>query len=134
MAIQRKEKIMDKKVIYTEKAGKAVGPYSQAVEHNGTIYLSGVTAVDPEKGVPTGTVEEQAERILNTIATILEAGGSSMDKVLKCTVFLNDVEDFAKVNAVYAKHFKEPFPARICVEVARIPLGALVEIDAIAAK
>ena len=125
---------MEKKAIYTEKAGKAVGPYSQAIEYNDTIYLSGVTAVDPEKGGPVGTVEEQAEKVLNTIETVLEAAGSSMDKVLKCTVFLNDVDDFAKVNAVYANHFKEPFPARICVEVARIPLGALVEIDAIAAK
>jgi 2-iminobutanoate/2-iminopropanoate deaminase len=125
---------MKKKQIHTDKAGKAVGPYSQAIEYNGIIYVSGVTAIDPQAGVPTGTVEEQAEKILNTIEAVLEAAGSSIDNVLKATIFLKDVNDFAKVNAVYARHFKEPYPARICVEVARIPLGALVEIDAIAHK
>ena len=125
---------MQKNQIHTDKAGKAVGPYSQAIEYNGIVYVSGVTAIDPHTGVPSGTVEEQAERILATIAAILEAAGSSMNNVLKATIFLNDVNDFSKVNEVYRKHFREPYPARICVQAAKIPLGALVEIDAIAHK
>ncbi|AHM55962.1 RutC family protein [Peptoclostridium acidaminophilum DSM 3953] len=125
---------MEKNQIHTDKAGKTVGPYSQAIEYNGIVYVSGVTAIDPQTGFPTGTVEEQTEKILTTIEEVLEAAGSSMEKVLKATIFLNDVNDFAKVNAVYAKHFREPYPARICVQVAKIPLGALVEIDAIAHK
>ena len=125
---------MQKNQIHTDKAGKAVGPYSQAIEYNGIVYVSGVTAIDSQTGVPSGTVEEQAEKILTIIEAILEAAGSSMDNVLKATIFLNDVNDFAKVNEVYRKHFREPYPARICVQVAKIPLGALVEIDAIAHK
>lgn len=126
---------MSKKAIYSDKAVKPVGPFSTATEHNGTIYLSGITAIDPKTSkMIDGGVEEQAELILNIMSGILEDAGSSMDNVLKCTVFLNDVNDFAKVNAVYAKHFSEPFPARICVQAAKIPLGALVEIDAIACK
>ena len=125
---------MKKNRIHTDKAGKAVGPYSQAIEYNGIVYVSGVTAIDPQTGVPSGIVEEQAEEILPTIEAVLEAAGSSMDNVLKATIFLNDVNDFAKVNAVYGKHFREPYPARICVQAAKIPFGALVEIDAIAHK
>ena len=126
---------MSKKAISSDKAVKPVGPFSTATEHNGTIYLSGITAIDPKTSkMIDGDVEAQAELILNIMSGILEDAGSSMDNVLKCTVFLNDVNDFAKVNAVYAKHFNEPFPARICVQAAKIPLGALVEIDAIACK
>lgn len=125
---------MEKNQIHTDKAGKAVGPYSQAIEYNGIIYVSGVTAIEPQTGIPSGTVDEQAEKILTIIKAILEAAGSSMDNVLKATIFLNDVNDFAKVNEVYKKHFREPYPARICVQAAKIPLGALVEIDAIAHK
>ena len=123
---------MKKTVIISEKAVKTVGPFSTATELNGTIYLSGITAVDPVTNELKGNVEEQAEKILTIMKDVLEEAGSSMDNVLKCTVFLNDVNDFAKVNAVYARFFKAPYPARICVEVSRIPLGALVEIDAIA--
>jgi 2-iminobutanoate/2-iminopropanoate deaminase len=125
---------MKKNAIVTEKACKPVGPFSTAIEYNGTIYVSGITAVDPKTGILSGTVEEQAEKILTMMEDILEAAGSSMSNVIKTTVFLSDVNDFAKVNAVYAKHFTEPFPARICVQVAKIPLGALVEMDAIAHK
>ncbi len=89
---------MQKKQIHTDKAGKAVGPYSQAIEYNGIVYVSGVTAIDPQTGVLSGTVDEQAERILTTIAAILEAAGSSMENVLKATIFLDDVNDFSKVN------------------------------------
>ncbi|WP_349673303.1 RidA family protein [Lacrimispora sp.] len=123
---------MKKNQIQTEKAPKAVGPYSQAIEFNGIVYVSGVIAIDPLTGTLSGTVEEQTERILTNMKAVLEAAGSSMAKVIKTTVFLNDVNDFAKVNAVYEKHFVMPFPARICVQIARIPLEALIEIDAIA--
>lgn len=123
---------MKKNQIHTDKSSKAVGPYSQAIEYNGIVYVSGITAIDPHTGSLSGTVEDQTEMILTNMEAVLEAAGSSMDKVIKTTVFLNDVNDFAKVNAVYAKHFKQPYPARICVQVAKIPLGALVEIDAIA--
>jgi 2-iminobutanoate/2-iminopropanoate deaminase len=125
---------LTKKPIHTDKAGRTVGPYSQAVEYNGLIFVSGVTAIDPLTGTPVGSVEEQAQKILSTIETILAAADSGLDKVLKTTIFLKDVKDFAKVNAVYAEHFKEPYPARITVAVADIPLGALVEIDAVAHK
>ncbi len=125
---------MKKKEIHTNKAGKSVGPYSQAIEYNGIIYVSGVTAIDPLAGLPIGTVEDQTEKILINIKEILETAGSSMDKILKVTIFLKDVNDFSKVNAVYDKYFEKPYPARICVEVSRIPFGALVEIDAIAHK
>ncbi|MBF7096283.1 Rid family detoxifying hydrolase [Alkalibacter mobilis] len=125
---------MKKNQIHTENAPKAVGPYSQAIEYNGIIYVSGIIAIDPLSGTLTGNVTEQTERILTSLKEILISAGSSMDKVIKATIFLKDVKDFEKVNAIYANHFKEPYPARICVEVAKIPLGALVEIDAIAHK
>ncbi|MDK9711706.1 RidA family protein [Acidaminobacter sp.] len=123
---------MEKNQIQTEKAPKAVGPYSQAIEYNGIVYVSGIIAIDPLTGTLSGNVEAQTERILTNMKAVLEAAGSSMDKVIKTTVFLSDVNDFGKVNGVYDKHFLKPYPARICVEVAKIPLGALVEIDAMA--
>lgn len=123
---------MEKKQIKTDKAPEAVGPFSQAIEYNGIVYASGVIAIDPKTGILSGNVEEQAEKVLEVMTSVLEAAGSSMDKVLKVTIFLNDVNDFAKVNSVYKKYFNEPYPARICVQVAKIPMGALVEMDAIA--
>ncbi|WP_417201829.1 RidA family protein [Acetoanaerobium sticklandii] len=123
---------MKKNQIFTEKAPKAVGAYSQAIEYNGIVYLSGVIAINPSTGILSGTVEEQTERVLNNMKEILDKAGSSMNNIIKTTVFLNDVNDFAKVNAIYERYFSNPYPARICVEVAKIPLGALVEIDAIA--
>ena len=125
---------MKKNAITTEKAVKPVGPFSTAIEYNGIVYVSGITAIDPKTGVLSGNVEEQTEKILTIMANILEVAGSSMNNVLKVTVFLHDVNDFAKVNAVYARHFTTPFPARICVQVAKIPFDGLVEIDAIAHK
>ena len=123
---------MEKRVICSDKAVRTVGSFSTATELNGTIYLSGITAVDPKTNILSGDVSEQAEKVLTIMKDVLEEAGSSMDNVLKCTVFLNDVNDFAAVNAVYARFFKAPYPARICVQAAKIPLGALVEIDAIA--
>ncbi|MDR3288265.1 MAG: Rid family detoxifying hydrolase [Peptococcaceae bacterium] len=121
-----------KKAIVSSQLSAAVGPYSQAIDVNGQIYLSGIIAIDPETGVLSGSVEEQAERVLTGLEYVLAAAGSSMDQVVKTTVFLKSMEDFDKVNAIYAQHFRQPYPARVCVEVSGLPKNALVEIDAIA--
>lgn len=123
-----------KSAINTNKVPEAIGPFSQAIEINGTVYISGITAFDPVTNNISGGVQEQTERILTSMKYVLDAAGISMDHVVKATVFLKDVNDFEKVNAIYAKHFSKPFPARICVEVARIPKDALIEIDAVAYK
>jgi len=132
---KRKEKFMNKKAITSDKALKPIGPFSTAVECRGTVYVSGITAIDPKTGkMIDGGVEEQTDMILSIMKGIMEDAGTSMNNVLKCTVFLDDVNDFSKVNEVYGRHFNQPYPARICVQVAKIPMGALVEIDAIASK
>ncbi len=123
---------MKKKAIVTDKAAKPVGPYSTAIECGGIIYVSGITAVNPQTGILSGTVEEQTEMVLSIMQSVLDASRSSLDSVLKVTIFLNDVNDFEKVNTIYQKYFRSPYPARICVQAAKIPLGALVEMDAIA--
>ena len=124
-----------KQIVITDKAPGAIGPYSQAVKTGNLLFTSGMIPIDPTTGqLVEGGIEVQAEQALKNIKNLVEASGSSLEKVVKTVVFIKNMDDFAKVNAVYANHFKEPFPARICVEVARIPLGALVEIDAIAAK
>ena len=109
-----------------------VGPYSQAVSAGGFIFASGQLGVDPSTGTMLPTVEAQAEQALKNIRAVLEAGGSSLDLVLKTTVFLADMKDFAPVNRVYAGFFREPFPARAAFQVAGLPLGGLVEIEAVA--
>ena len=123
-----------KKVISTPKAPAAIGPYSQAVEINGMIYTSGVIPVVPETGeIPEGSVA-QAEQAFKNMTNLVEAAGSSMDKVVKTTVFIKEMNDFADINEVYAKYFKEPYPARSCVEVARLPKDVMLEIEVIATK
>lgn len=124
-----------KKEIRTEKAPGAIGPYSQAVEAGGMIYTSGTIPIDPETGeLVTGSVEQQAKQAISNLKNLLEAAGSSMDKVVKTVVFIKDMEDFAKVNEVYAGYFSQPYPARSCVEVARLPKDVAVEIEAVAEK
>ena len=123
-----------KKIISTNKAPGAVGPYSQAVEVNGVVYTSGVIGIDPADGQLKGDVLAQAERALCSMEQILLTAGSSMEDVVKTTVFIQDIADFAGVNEIYAKHFAEPYPARSCVQVAALPKGALVEIEAVAVK
>ena len=115
---------MDKKIISTDKAPAAIGPYSQAVEVNGLIYTSGMIPVVPQTGEIVSGIEAQAK----------QASGSSMDKVIKTTVFIKNMEDFAKVNEVYASFFSGDYPARSCVEVARLPKDVLIEMEAIALK
>ena len=124
---------MNKTIIKTENAPAAVGPYSQGVTLDGWLWTAGQVALDPETGELVGSdAATQADRALRNLKAILEAAGSSLESVVRATVYLASMDDFAAVNRVYARYFAEPFPARVCVEVARLPLGALVEIDAVA--
>lgn len=119
------------KAVATEKAPKAAGPYSQAVVHDGLVYVSGQIPVDPATGsIPEG-MAAQAEQALRNLSAVLEAAGSGADKALKVTVFISDMSQFAAVNEVYAKFFTEPYPARTCVESPHLPKGVMIEIDAI---
>jgi len=123
----------DVSVINTDRAPKAIGPYSQAVRANGFIFLSGQVPLDPATGeLVRGTIEEEAGRVLRNIGAVLEAAGSGFDKVVRTTVFLADLSDFAAVNAVYAREFGDARPARSTVQVAALPRGARIEIDVIA--
>ena len=124
-----------KKIISTTKAPAAIGPYSQAVEVNQMIYTSGVIPINPEDNtLVSGPIEEQADLVLKNLRALLESADSSLDKVVKTTVFLKDMNDFSRFNEVYARYFTGSFPARSCVEVARLPKDVLVEIEAIAIK
>ena len=124
-----------KKIICTDKAPQAIGPYSQAVEYNNIIFTSGVIPINPENNeLVTGTIAVQAEQAIRNLAALLEESGSSTDQVIKTTVFIKDMNDFSKVNEIYAKYFKKDCPARSCVEVARLPKDVLIEIEAIAYK
>ena len=118
--------------IATEKAAKAVGPYSQAVSVNGFIYTSGQIPLTAEGILVGGTIEDQTHLVFANLNAVLEAGGSSLDKVVKATVFITDMNDFAAVNDIYAQHFGEHKPARSCVEVSKLPKGVNVEIEVIA--
>lgn len=121
-------------IISTPNAPAAIGPYSQAVAVNGFLFASGQIPLDPEtQQVVAGTVEVQTGRVLNNISAILEAAGSGLAKVVKTTVFLKDMNDFAAMNGVYAKYFAVNPPARSTVEVARLPKDVRVEIEVIAA-
>lgn len=124
---------MSKTIVSTDGAPGAVGPYSQGVVQDGWLFTAGQVALDPNTGELVGTdAATQADRALKNIVAILEAAGSNLDRVVRATVYLKSMDDFAAVNAVYARHFGDPYPARVCVEVAGLPLGALVEIDVIA--
>jgi 2-iminobutanoate/2-iminopropanoate deaminase len=124
---------MKKKVITTTKAPKAVGPYSQGIRAGDTIYVAGQIALDPETGkLVEGDITVQTKRVLNNIAAVLEAAGSSLKWVVNTTVFLRNLEDFKAFNAAYADFFQENPPARLTVGVGDIFLGALIEMDAIA--
>ncbi|MBR6469525.1 MAG: RidA family protein [Lachnospiraceae bacterium] len=124
---------MEKKIISTDMAPAAIGPYSQAVRAGDLIYTSGMIPVIPKTGEIVEGVEAQARQVLNNVRSLLEASGSSMDRVIKTTVFIKDMNDFSKINAVYAEFFEEgSYPARSCVEVARLPKDVLMEMEAIA--
>ena len=122
-----------KEIIATDKAPAAIGPYSQAVKVGKLLFTSGMIPIDPATNtLVEGGIEVQAERALQNVKNLLEASGSSLDKVVKTVVFIKDMNDFAKVNEIYAKYFTENYPARSCVEVARLPKDVLIEMEAIA--
>ena len=122
-----------KEIIATEKAPAAIGPYSQAVKVGNLLFTSGMIPIDPATNtLVEGGIEVQAERALENVKALLEASGTPLDKVVKTVVFIKDMNDFAKVNEIYAKYFTENFPARSCVEVARLPKDVLIEMEAIA--
>ena len=122
------------KTVATDRAPKAIGPYSQALIFNGLVFLSGQIPVDPATGqLVEGDIAIQAGRVLENLKAVLEASGSSLEKVLKTTVYLQDLNDFATMNEVYARYFAKNSPARSTIEAARLPKGARVEMDAIAA-
>ncbi len=122
------------KQISTNKAPAAIGPYSQALDLGNMVFLSGQIPIDPQTGNMADTVEAQAKQVLTNVQNILAEAGLTMANVVKTTVFLSDLGDFAKVNEVYASFFAEPYPARSCVQVAAIPKGAKVEIETIAVR
>ena len=126
---------MTREAIHSDDAPAAIGPYSQAIRAGDTVWLSGQVALDPKGGGVVGeTAAEQAEQVLVNLKAVLAAAGCSVDDLVRCTIFLVDMGDFAAVNAVYAKHMPDPPPARACVEVSRLPKDVRVEIDAIAWK
>lgn len=123
-----------KNVISTDKAPAAIGPYSQAIEVNGMVYTSGIIPVVPATGeIPEGSAA-QAKQALTNLSNLLEAAGCSMADVIKTTVFIKEMNDFGAINEVYQTFFEGEYPARSCVEVARLPKDVLIEIEAIATK
>ena len=128
-----KEDMIMKECYLTKNGPKAIGPYSTAVRVGNTIYMSGMLGLVPEKGaLAEGGIEAQAAQALNNVRTVLEEMGLSMDSVVKTTVFMQDIGDFGKVNAIYATYFNGNYPSRSCVQVARLPMNALIEVEAIA--
>lgn len=120
------------KPVATKEAPAAIGPYSQGITVGEMVFTSGQIPINPATGeIPTG-VQAQAEQALKNVSKVLEAAGASMDKVVKTTVFIQNMDDFAAINEIYAKFFTEPYPARSCVEVAKLPKGVLLEVEAIA--
>jgi 2-iminobutanoate/2-iminopropanoate deaminase len=122
-----------KEAVYTDKAPRPIGPYSQAVKVGGLVYTSGQIALDPKTGaLVAGDVAKETEQVFANLAAVLEAAGSGLDRAIKITVFLTDMGQFSKVNEIYARFFREPFPARSTVQVAALPKGVAVEIEVVA--
>ena len=120
------------KQISTKNAPAAIGPYSQAIISGGMLYCSGQIPIIPQTGeIPEGVIA-QAEQALTNVKNLVESAGASIDNVIKTTVFIKDMNDFATINEIYAKYFTEPYPARSCVEVARLPKDVLLEVEVIA--
>lgn len=122
---------MDRHVIQTEKAPAAVGPYSQAIKSGNFVFTSGQIGINPLTGQLRLGIEDQTRQVLANLESVLTAAGSSMDRIVKTTIFLTDITEFSTVNAIYAESFAGKPPARSTVQVAALPLGALVEIEAI---
>jgi 2-iminobutanoate/2-iminopropanoate deaminase len=126
---------LEKKVIQSEKAPKAIGPYSVAIESGGFVFCAGQTGINPATGdLVSADLEAQTRQVLTNLKNVLEAAGTSLDKVVKTTVFLRDMADFPKMNAIYAEYFSTNPPARSTIAVAGLPKGGIVEIEAIALK
>ncbi len=124
---------MNRDTINTEKAPQAIGPYAQAIKANGFVYTAGQIPLDPKSGnIVEGGIKEQTRQVLENLKAVLEAAGSSLDQVVKATVFLKNIADFAAMNEVYAEYLGNSKPARSTVAVAELPRGALVEIDLVA--
>ncbi|MBO5115295.1 MAG: RidA family protein [Peptococcaceae bacterium] len=122
-----------KQIIQTNNAPQAIGPYSQAVMANGTLYVSGQIPVVPATGaIVSDTVEEQTRQVLENVKAVVEAAGLTLNDVVKTSVFIKNMDDFAVINGIYSEYFKENCPARACVEVARLPKDVLIEMEAIA--
>lgn len=123
-----------KKVISTTNAPAAIGPYSQAIEANGLVFASGQIPVNPATGeIPEG-IEAQTEQVMTNMKNLLEAAGTSMENVVKTTVFIKSMDDFGTINGIYSKYFEKDCPARSCVEISRLPKDVLLEMEAIAVK
>jgi len=123
---------MSKEIIFTEKAPKAIGPYSQAVKANGFLFVSGQIPLNPATGdLMNASIEDQAEQVIKNLTSICEAANLTLSDIVKLTIYITDMKDFAVVNEAMQKHFKEPYPARATVEVSALPLGVNVEMDAI---
>ena len=123
---------MTKEIIFTEKAPKAIGPYSQAVKAGGFLFVSGQIPINPESGdLMISSIEEQANQVILNLKSICEAAGSGLEDIVKLTIYLTDLGNFAKVNEAMLEYFPEPYPARATVEVSALPLGVNVEMDAI---
>ncbi|WP_088036719.1 RidA family protein [Evansella clarkii] len=125
---------MKKEEVSTNQAPGAIGPYSQAVISGDFVYCSGQIGLNPESGEMAEGLESQAEQVFANVRAVLQAAGCTMDDVIKTTVFMKDMNDFAKVNELYGKQFQKPYPARSAVEAARLPKDALVEVEVIARK
>ena len=123
-----------KKIFFTDKAPKAVGPYSQAVEANGTLYISGQIPINPETGEMPEGISAQTEQVMQNIGAILAQAGYTFENVVKSTCLLSDMDNFQAMNEVYGSYYKENQPARAAFGVVKLPLGALVEIETIAVK
>ncbi len=122
-----------RELVKSERAPAAIGPYSQAIKANGFVFLSGQIALDPRTGQMVGQdIKTQTRRVMDSVKAVLEAAGSSLDRVVKCSVFLKDMNDFGPMNEEYGSYFKELPPARTTVQVAKLPRDALIEIDVIA--
>lgn len=125
---------MNKEIISTKKAPSAIGPYSQGMIVGDLVFTSGQIPLNPESGELVTEISKATVQVMANLSAVLEAAGSSLEKVIKTTIFLQDLNDFEKVNEIYGDYFKDNLPARSCVQVAKLPKGAPIEIEAIATK
>ncbi|WP_302633246.1 RidA family protein [uncultured Clostridium sp.] len=125
---------MNKEIISTKKAPSAIGPYSQGMIVGDLVFTSGQIPLNPESGELVTEISKATVQVMANLSAVLEAAGSSLEKVIKTTIFLQDLNDFEKVNEIYGDYFKDNLPARSCVQVAKLPKGATIEIEAIAIK